>query len=74
MQDHLLYKYKSSLLGNAIAENNNAVWKNTKIIVPLKYISSFFRSLDTSNTELYTELNYSKNSIVSNVVGNCHLK
>ena len=51
------FKYKSNLLGNAIVENNNAVWKNAKIIVPLKYISSFFRSLEMPliNTKLYIE-------------------
>ena len=40
------FDYKSKLWGNAVAENNNSVWKNAKIIVPLKYISSFFRSLE----------------------------
>ena len=32
------FKYKSGLLKNGTAENGNAVWKNAKIIVPLKYI------------------------------------
>ena len=40
-------KYKSDLLGNATADGNNAVWKNAQIMVPLKYISSFFRSLES---------------------------
>ena len=35
------FSYKSSLLGDATAENGNAVWKNGQIIVLLKYISSF---------------------------------
>ena len=35
------FKYKSGLLGNAAREGGHAVWKNAKIIVPLKYISSF---------------------------------
>ena len=67
-----LFKYKSNLSGNTIVEDGNAIWKNSKIIVPLKYISSFFRSLEMPliNTELYIELNYSKNSIISNVAGN----
>ena len=70
------FKYKSNLLGNAIAEDGNAVWKNAKIIVPLKYISSFFRSLEMplSNTKLHIELNYSKNSIISNNAGNSTFK
>ena len=62
-------KYKSNLLGNTTVEDGNAIWKNAKIIVQLKYISLFFRSLEMPliNTELYIELNYSKNSIISNV-------
>ena len=70
------FKYKSNLLGDAIVENNNAVWKNAKIIVPLKYISSFFRSLEIPliNTKLFIEMNYSKNSIISNVDGNTLVK
>ena len=66
------FKYKSNLSGNTTVEDGNAIWKNSKIIVPLKYISSFFRSLEMPliNTELYIELNYSKNSIISNVAGN----
>ena len=64
--------YRSKLLGDGVAENNNAVWKNAKIIVPLKYVSSFFRSLELPliNTKLYIELNYTKNSVISNVAGN----
>ena len=74
--DSSSFKYKSNLLGNAIAEDGNAVWKNAKIIVPLKYISSFFRSLEMplSNTKLHIELNYSKNSIISNNAGNSTFK
>ena len=64
--------YRSKLLGDGVAENNNAVWKNAKIIVPLKYVSSFFRSLELPliNTKLYIELNYTKNSVISNEAGN----
>ena len=40
------FSYKSGLLNNATVEDGNAVWKNAQIIVPLKYISSFFRSLE----------------------------
>ena len=70
------FKYKSNLLGNANVENNNAVWKNAKIIVPLKYISSFFRSLEMPliNTKLYIESNYSKNSVTSDNAGNSTFK
>ena len=45
VDDPSSFKYKSDLLGNAPAEDGNAVWKNAQIMVPLKYISSFSRSL-----------------------------
>ena len=63
------FKYKSVLLGNATAENGNAVWKNAQIIVPLKYISSFFRSLELPliNAKLHIKLNYTKKSVISTV-------
>ena len=74
------FKYKSSLLGNSEPINGNInpnipqahrLWKYAKIIVPLKYISSFFRSLEILliNTKVHIELNYSKNSIISNNAG-----
>ena len=40
------FKFKSSHLGKADdADGNDRLLKNTKIIVPLKYLSNFFRSL-----------------------------
>ena len=61
------FEYKFGLLGNATAEDGNAVWKNAQIIVPLKYVSSFFSSseLPSINTKLYTQLNYTKYFIMS---------
>ena len=42
--------------------------KMLKIVVPLKYISNFFRSLESPliNTKLYIELNWTKKYIMSN--------
>ena len=41
------FKYKASLLGKATeADGNDRSLKNTKIVVPLKYLSNFFRSLE----------------------------
>ena len=40
------FDYKSKLLEDTTPEGGNAVWKNANIIVPLKYISSFIRSLE----------------------------
>ena len=71
------FKYKSGLIGTTetqIAANSNPniplahrLWRNVQIIVPLKYVSSFFRSLEMHliNTELYIQLNYTKYSVIS---------
>ena len=42
-------------------------WRNVQVIVPLKYISSFFRSLELPSikTKLYIQLNYTKHSVTS---------
>ena len=42
------------------------IWKNIKIVVPLKYISKFFRNLELPliNTKLYMELNWTKYSVL----------
>ena len=39
------FKYKVSLLGNPVVANNIAKI-NVKVVVPLKYLSNFFRSLE----------------------------
>ena len=48
--------------------NAHRPWKNVKIAVPLKYISSFFRALELPliNTKLYMELNWTQHSIINN--------
>ena len=78
------FKRKSCLLGpatNTRIDNNghrvfnqgevNSIWKNAQIFVPLKYISSFFRSLELPliNTKLYIQLNYTKHSVISDNAG-----
>ena len=71
-------KYKSGLLGNpsnlvnnALPAKTNQEWKNARIIVPLKYVSSFFRSLELPliNTKLNIQLNYTNNSVISDNAG-----
>ena len=49
------FKYKASLLGKA----NDRSLKNTKIVVPLKYLSNFVRSLEMPliNCKIHLELN-----------------
>ena len=70
-------KYKSSLIKivpNAVAAGTNTdipnghrLWKDVKIVVPLKYISNVFRSLElpSINTKLYIELNWKKFCVMS---------
>ena len=77
------FKYQSGLVQKQLttpnSENvpantdpnfNNAhkIWKNIKIVVPLKYISNFFRNLELPliNTKLYMELNWKKYSLLCN--------
>ena len=49
-------------------DNVHRIWKNIKIVVPLKYISNFFRNLELPliNTKLYMELNWTKYSVLCN--------
>ena len=42
--DSSFLKYKSSLLGESAADGDNKKFKDVKIVVPLKYLSKFFRS------------------------------
>ena len=66
-----LFKYKSSLLGNPTVDGGNAIWKNAKIMIPLKYVGNLFRSLELPliNTELYLQLNWTKDSVISDATG-----
>ena len=61
--DSSSFKYKSSLLGNPVAADGNAVLRNAKIVVPLKYLFNFFRTLEMPliNCKNYLELNWTKN-------------
>ena len=48
--------------------NVHGIWKNIKLVVPLKYIRNFFRNLELPliNTKLYMELNWTKYSMLCN--------
>ena len=56
------FKYKVSLLGNPVAANNIARI-NVKVVVPLKYLSNFFRSLEMPliNCKIKLNLTWKKN-------------
>ena len=55
------FKYKAALVGKTAdaVNNTNSSVKNTKIVVPLKYLSNFWRSLEMllTNCKTYFELN-----------------
>ena len=57
------FKCKASLLGKATdADGNDRSLKYTKIVVPLKCLSNFFRSLEMSiNCKIDLELNWNNN-------------
>ena len=67
------FKYKLSLLG---APNAIGALENAKIVVPLKYFSNFFRSLEMPliNCKMHLELNWTKNCVTSIVAGVTHFK
>ena len=78
--DSSSFKYKSNLLKGLttkdVAENANPdivnahrLFLNAQITVPLKCVSSILRSLEMPliNCKLHFELNWTKNSVMSNV-------
>ena len=61
------FKYKASLLGKATdADGNDRSSKNTKMVVPLKYLHNFFRSLEMPliNCKIHVELNWNHNCVM----------
>ena len=61
------FKYKARLLGKATdADGNKRSLKNTKIVVPLKYLSNFYRSLEMPliNCKILLELNWNNNCVM----------
>ena len=61
------FKYKA-LVGKTVkAANNNSFVKDTRIVLPLKYLSNFWRSLEMPliNCKVHTELNYIEDCILS---------
>ena len=60
------FKYKISLLGNPVVANNIAR-RSVKVVVPLKYLSNFFRSLKMPliNCEIKLNLTWNKECVLS---------
>ena len=65
------FKYKSSLLGESTADGTNRKFKDVKTVVPLKYLSIFFRSLEMPliNCKIHLELSWTKDCVMSNIAG-----
>ena len=59
------FKYKVELLGDPVVANNIAR-RNVKVVVPLKYLSNFFRSLEMPliNCEIKLNLTWKKMRII----------
>ena len=64
-------KYAISLLGNPVVANNIARI-NVKVVVPLKYLSNFFRSLEmpSINCKIKLNLTWKKECVLSTDDGN----
>ena len=62
-------KYKAALLEKTTnaANNTNSSVKNAKIVVPLKYLSNFLRSLEMPliNCKVFLELNWIEDCVLS---------
>ena len=65
------FKYKVSLLGNPVVANNIAKI-NVKVVVPLKYLTNFFRSLEMTliNCKIKLNLTWKKECVLSTDDGN----
>ena len=63
------FKYKSSFIKESTAVNNNRVFKDVKIAVPLKYLSNFWRFLEIPliNCKIHLELNWTKDCVMSTI-------
>ena len=62
------FKYKAAVVGKTANHNNGkSSVKDTKIVVPLKYLSNFWRSLEMPliNCKVYLELNWIEDCIFS---------
>ena len=64
------FKYKVSLLGNPVLDGN-ITKRSVKVVVPLKYLSKFFRSLEIPliNCKIKLNLTWKKKCVLSNQAG-----
>ena len=64
------FKYKVSLLGNPVLDGN-ITKRSVKVVVPLKYLSNFFRLLEMPliNCKIKLNLTWKKECVLSNQDG-----
>ena len=64
------FKYKVSLLGNPVLDGN-ITKKSVKVVVPLKYLNNFFRSLEIPliNCKIKLNLTWKKECVLANQDG-----
>ena len=65
-----LFKYKAALVGKTVNHNNgNFFVKDIKIVVPLKFLSNFWRSSEMPliKCKIHLELNWIEDCILSSV-------
>ena len=64
------FKYKVELLGNPVL-NGNIAKRSVKVVVPLKYLSNFFRSLEMPliNCKIKLNLTWKKECVLSTDAG-----
>ena len=64
------FKYKFSLLGNPVLDGN-ITKRSVNVVVPLKYLSNFFRSLEMPliNCKIKLNLTWKKECVLSNQAG-----
>ena len=65
------FEYKADLLGNPVLDGNIAK-RSVKVVVPLKYLSNFFRSLEMPliNCKIKLNLTWKKECVLSTDNGN----
>ena len=72
------FKYKAALLGKTkyAVNNTNSSIKNTKIVVPLNYLSNFWRPLEMPliNCKIHLELNWIEKCILPGVGDSAKLR
>ena len=58
-------------MGLSVADGVNRILKNVKVVVPLKYVSSFFKSLEMRLIicKIHLEIYWTKNCVMSNISG-----